>query len=155
MDSIENNGVDPSFDEELKRLDELLNRRTKAGILFDILNTEPLMIGSIAKAICEGKSTQNIRKVFISRLEKNPAMVEKHGGVVPLKVWHPEFLTAVRAVLDLKLNSMPDGEVKNRFASALSKMDVASERAKTLKDKARKNKEAASAKKSRKKSEPR
>lgn len=155
MDSIDNNGVDPSFEEDIDQVGARSRKKTKADVLFDILNLEPLLIGTIAKAMADGKSTQNIRQAFIERLEKNPEIIEKHGGDFPMKIWHPEFLTATRAVLEVRLPSMSDGEVKNRFASALSKMDLASERALVLKETARKNKETASAKKSRKKSEPR
>jgi len=151
MDSIETieadenfeMGVDVDFDAEIEMAASQRSRKKKKGaILFDILNLEPLLIGTISKAIVDGRSMQDIRAVFISRLAENPEMVKKHGGDHPMKVWHPEFLTAVQTVLETRLSKLQTEGLKNQVASALKIMAERSEEARALREVARRKKEA-------------
>jgi len=142
-DSIETMGVDENFEIEIEMAaGQHSRKKTKSDILFDILNLEPLLIGTIAKAMVDGKSMQDIRAAFIRRLDEKPEIVEKHGGASPMKIWHPEFLTAVRSVLEFRLTSLPEGDKKDRVVSALKIMAERSEEALALREVARQKREA-------------
>lgn len=145
MDSIETMGVDATFEHEVEMEEvsrSLSQKKKKSEILADILNQEPLLIGSIAKTIVDGKAMQVIRAAFIRRLDENPEIVKKHGGVHPMKIWHPEFLTAVHAVLSSQLADLPEGDKRDRAITALKIMDERSEEARALREVARRKKEA-------------
>lgn len=102
--------------------------KTKEKVLFDILNFEPMLIGTIAKAMADGYSAQIIQKALVGRLKEKPEIIKKHGGNAPLKIRYSEFRIVLKAVLEARLALMLPGEVKNRFIAALKRIGMSANR---------------------------
>jgi len=128
--------------------------KLKSAVLYDLLAKAPCLLDNIGKALADGHPSKKVREVFEQELLGNPDLLRTYGGYSgsePFKIWHPEFLDAVRLAMTDKLRKYEryaltqTGMMKRRecYKEAIRLMDERSAVAKQKADKRKKAEEPA------------
>lgn len=99
---------------------EKKTRTNKQDVLVSLFS-EPLILRLLARSINAGQSASLVREAMEKKLNEQPELLEKHGAKnLPLKIFHPEFLAALRTALEVKVEASPETAPGDVFRNALN-----------------------------------